>query len=60
MNDIIIKESIEIKTLIYNIRGKQVMLDKDLAELYKCKNGTKSINLAMKRNIDRFPVYFCF
>lgn len=36
------------------------MLDKDLAMLYKCKNGTKSINLAVKRNQDRFPNDFCF
>ena len=43
-----------IKNLIYNIRGKQVMLDRDLAELYNCKNGTKTINQAVKRNIERF------
>ncbi|MBQ9071748.1 MAG: ORF6N domain-containing protein [Bacilli bacterium] len=60
MNDVTIKESIKIENLIYNIRGKQVMLDSDLAKLYQCKNGTKSINLAMKRNIDRFPEDFCF
>ena len=53
-------QEINIENLIYNIRGKQVMLDRDLAVLYKCKNGTKSINLAMKRNIDRFPNDFCF
>ena len=36
------------------------MLDSDLAKLYQCKNGTKTINLAVKRNIDRFPedLYF--
>lgn len=33
---------------------------RDLAMLYKCKNGTKSINLAVKRNQDRFPNDFCF
>ena len=32
--DIIISDSIEIKNMIYNIRGKQVMLDSDLASLY--------------------------
>ena len=37
--------------MIYEIRGKQVMLDKDLAFLYKCTNGTKEINKAVKRNI---------
>ena len=36
------------------------MLDSDLAELYNCKNGTKSINQAVKRNIERFPGRFMF
>ena len=36
------------------------MLDSDLAEQYKCANGTKSINLAVKRNRDRFPNDFYF
>ncbi len=36
------------------------MLDSDLAVLYECKNGTKSINLAVKRNIDKFPNDFYF
>ena len=49
-----------LKNMIYEIRGKQVMLDSDLARLYGCKNGTKSINLAVKRNIDRFPNDFYF
>lgn len=53
-------DEIKIENLIYNIRGKQVMLDSDLAKLYQCRNGTKSINLARKRNIDRFPDDFCF
>ena len=44
----------EIKQKIYIIRGKQVMLDRDLAEIYKCKNGTKAINQAVKRNMERF------
>ena len=46
--------------MIYEIRGKQVMLDSDLAKLYHCKNGTKSINLAVKRHLDRFPERFMF
>lgn len=50
----------DIKSLIYTIRGKQVMLDRDLAKLYHCKNGTKSINQAVKRNIERFPERFMF
>ena len=49
-----------ITNMIYEIRGKQVMLDSDLAVLYECKNGTKSINLAVKRNIDKFPNDFYF
>ncbi len=56
----IINEKIEIKNLIYEIRGKQVMLDSDLAYLYGCKNGTKDINKAVKRNIERFPKDFYF
>ena len=60
MNDIIVKDDIKIEDLIYEIRGKQVMLDSDLAKLYNCKNGTKEINQAVKRNMDRFPedLYF--
>jgi len=53
-------EEIKIENLIYEIRGKQVMIDSDLARLYQCKNGTKSINLAVKRNIERFPNDFYF
>ena len=59
MNSIIEKES-NIENMIYEIRGKQVMLDSDLAKLYQCKNGTKTINLAVKRHINRFPERFMF
>ena len=48
----------DIKNLIYNIRGKQVILDSDVAMLYHYE--TKKINQAVKRNIDRFPERFCF
>ena len=48
----------KIKNLIYNIRGKQVMLDSDVAMLYHCE--TRIVNQAVKRNIDRFPERFCF
>ena len=48
----------DIKKKIYTIRGKQVMLDSDVASLYKYE--TKNINKAMKRNIERFPEDFCF
>ena len=58
MNEIADTKNIERK--IYNVRGVEVMLDSDLAEQYQCANGTKSINLAVKRNIDRFPSDFYF
>ena len=48
----------EIRNLIYTIRGKQVMLDSSLASLYEVE--TKNLNKAVKRNIERFPVSFCF
>ena len=60
MNDVIVNEDIRIESLIYEIRGVQVILDSDLARLYECANGTKSINLAVNRNIERFPVDFYF
>ena len=59
MNDLITNEN-NIENLIYEIRGVQVMLDSDLARLYECANGTKSINLAVKRHINRFPERFMF
>ena len=51
----VLHENLNIKSLIYEVRGKQVMLDSDLAYLYGCANGTKDINKAVKRNIERFP-----
>ena len=48
----------DIKEKIYTIRGKQVLLDSDVAKLYKCE--TKYINRVVKRNIERFPNEFCF
>ncbi len=47
-----------IKELIYTIRGKQVMLDSDLAMLYQVE--TRVLNQAVKRNIKRFPEKFMF
>ncbi len=47
-----------IEKRIFTIRGKQVMIDRDLAELYAVQ--TKRINEQMKRNINRFPLRFCF
>lgn len=57
-NQLKIVNSEEIKNLIYTIRGKQVMLDSDVAMLYHYE--TKNVNKAVKRNIDRFPEDFCF
>ena len=48
----------EISSLIYNIRGQQVMLDRDLAKLYGVE--TKRLNEQVKRNIKRFPADFMF
>ena len=47
-----------IRNLVYMIRGQQVMLDSDLAYLYKVETG--ALNRAMKRNAERFPDDFCF
>lgn len=47
-----------IQNLIYTVRGRQVMLDSDIAMLYNCE--TRIVNQAMKRNINRFPERFCF
>ena len=58
MNELTVKENIKIEDMIYEIRGKQVMLDSDLARLYETE--TKRINEAIKRNIERFPERFCF
>lgn len=48
----------KIETKIYEVRGQKVMLDFDLAELYEVP--TKNLNLAVKRNIKRFPKDFMF
>ena len=48
----------KVESLIRVIRGKQVMLDRDLAELYGVE--TKRLNEQVKRNIERFPEDFMF
>ena len=58
MNEAIEKENVKIENMIYEIRGVQVMLDSDLAKLFKIETG--NLNKAMKRNIERFPIEFCF
>ena len=60
MNNTMVKDEVNIENLIYEVRGKQVMLDSDLARLYGCVNGTKTINQAVKRNVDKFPDDFYF
>ncbi|HEX9511513.1 MAG TPA: ORF6N domain-containing protein [Puia sp.] len=47
-----------IQNRIYELRGERVMLDRDLANLYEIE--TKALNLAVKRNIKRFPIDFMF
>lgn len=56
--DITKYETENIKNLIYTIRGKQVMLDSDVAMLYHYP--TKRINETVRRNTERFPDNFCF
>ena len=56
--DVITYKPDNIKNLIYTIRGKQIILDSDIAKLYHTE--TRSINQTVKRNIERFPEDFCF
>ena len=56
-NKLIVPE-VDIKNMIYTIRGKQVMLDSDVAKLFEYK--TKDLNRNVKNNIERFPEYYCF
>ncbi|MBR6073529.1 MAG: ORF6N domain-containing protein [Bacilli bacterium] len=53
MNEIINQDKLNIKDMIYNIDGVEVMLDSDLAKLYNVE--TKRINEAVKNNPDKFP-----
>ena len=54
----VIAETKDIKSLIYVVRGQQVMMDSDLAMLYQVE--TKAFNQAVSRNIERFPENFRF
>ena len=56
MNEIVEKNIINIEEMIYEIDGKEVMLDSDLAKLYKVE--TKRINEAVKNNPEKFPKRF--
>ena len=51
-------ENIDIRTLIHVVRNQQVLVDRDLAMLYGVE--TKTLNQAVKRNINRFPADFMF
>ena len=53
-----IVENREIQNMIYTFRGRQVMIDRDLAYLYNVE--TKVLNQAVKRNLNRFPEHFRF
>ena len=56
MSTLILLEKVENK--IYLIRGRKVMLDRDLAELYAIE--TRILNQAVRRNVERFPKDFMF
>jgi hypothetical protein len=58
MNDLVKHDADMIAAKILSIRGKKIMLDKDLAPLYAVTTG--NLNKAVKRNIDRFPEDFMF
>ncbi|MGE4319326.1 MAG: ORF6N domain-containing protein [Deferribacterales bacterium] len=58
MSDLIKFNNSEVSKRIYSIRGKQVMLDSELADLYQVQ--TKRLNEQVKRNIERFPEEFRF
>ena len=57
-NKILVYDSASLQQKIFTIRGEQVMVDRDLAELYQVL--TKRLNEQVKRNIERFPEIFRF
>ena len=58
MNEIMEKEIINVENMIYEIDGKEVMLDDDLAKIYQIE--TKRINEAVKNNPEKFPSRYFF
>ncbi|MCQ2753504.1 MAG: ORF6N domain-containing protein [bacterium] len=56
MNEVNVADN--IKNMIFTIRGQNVMIDRDLANLYEVD--VKALNRAVKRNIERFPEFFMF
>lgn len=57
-NEVMVIDDEQIKNRIYIIRNKQVMIDREIAEIFDVT--TKRLNEQVKRNIDRFPPEFCF
>jgi len=57
-SNVVVSDVVDIRNMIYTFRGKQVMVDSDLAALYKVE--TKVFNQAVKRNLNRFPESFRF
>ena len=58
LQNIIPMQNSDIEKMIFNIRGKQVMLDSDIASLFGTE--VRRLNEQMKRNVGRFPEDFCF
>lgn len=58
MNELLVRDDTKIEDMIFEIRGKQVMLVSSVAKLYKSE--TRIVNQTIKRNILRFPEEFCF
>lgn len=56
--DVEVYDREKIRSMIYEVRGKQVIIDSDVARLYHTE--TRNINQTVKRNIERFPERFCF
>ena len=58
MNEIINRKDISIEDMIYEVRGRKVMLDSNVAKLFGYQ--TKELNRTVKNNINRFPENYCF
>ena len=58
MNEITTREDISIEDMIYEVRGRKVMIDSDVAKLFGYQ--TKELNRTVKNNINRFPENYCF
>ena len=56
--DLTIYDEDDLRSKIHIIRNRQVMIDRDLADIYGVKTGR--LNEQVKRNKDRFPIDFCF